>query len=179
VEDLIEALEGDDDSRVLLISADGDELLMEAKLDDSEDLVEDIAEAMPATEYGGDWQEDFTEATALAGQLDRPILLNFSGSDWCGWCMRLDEEVLSTEAFETFARENLVLAVADFPRETPQSEELRTQNAGLLQRFGVQGFPTIIVLDADGAELGRLGYQPGGPEPFIEAVSGLIAVQEE
>ena len=132
----------------------------------SPDVVSDSDGAVGS--YDGRWLEDYEEAKALAVSLDRPMLLDFAGSDWCGWCMKLEEDVFSKEAFETYAEENLVLVLLDFPRNKPQSDELRAQNAGLKAALGVGGFPTVVLLSPDGKELGRTGYEPGGPGPLIE-----------
>lgn len=113
------------------------------------------------------WGTDFTLALAQAKEQDRRILLFFTGSDWCGWCMRLNKEILSTPEFARFAREKLVLVELDYPKQKPQAAELMNQNANLARRFRITGFPTVIVLDPSGRAISRLGYQEGGPEPFI------------
>jgi thioredoxin-related protein len=100
-------------------------------------------------------------------------LLDFTGSDWCGWCQKLDREVFSQPEFRQFARDNIIFTKVDFPRNIPQSPAERAQNAELAQRYGVRGFPTIVVLNSKGKEVGRLGYMPGGPKPFVEALKRL------
>ncbi|MFU8781487.1 MAG: thioredoxin family protein, partial [Kiritimatiellia bacterium] len=113
------------------------------------------------------WLTDFEQAQAQAKETGRPILVNFSGSDWCGWCIRLDNEVLKEEAFKAYAKDNLVLFVADFPRRTKLPEKLAKQNETLAQRYSIQGFPTVLLLDAKGDVIGRTGYRAGGPEAYI------------
>lgn len=109
-------------------------------------------------------------AALAAGKL---TLLDFTGSDWCGWCMKLDREVFSQPEFQQFARDNVNLTKIDFPQKIPQSAAERARNAELAKQYGVRGYPTIIVLNAQGKQVGRLGYIPGGPRPFIEALKRL------
>lgn len=122
-----------------------------------------------------DWLTDFAAATKLAAEKDLPILVDFSGSDWCGWCIKLDNEVFSKDEFAKYAKDNLVLFMADFPRRTKLAPELSKQNQELMQRYGVRGFPTVLVLDAAGKQIGRTGYQPGGPEKYIEHIKEILA----
>lgn len=87
--------------------------------------------------------------------------------------MKLHHEILSTPQFAEYAREKLVLVELDFPRSKPQSPELQAQNASLAREFGIRGYPTVVVLDTDGRPVGRLGYQRGGPQPFLAKLSEL------
>ncbi len=113
------------------------------------------------------WLTDYAKAQAEAKAAHKLLLLDFTGSDWCGWCRRLDAEVFSKPEFEDYAKKNLVLMKVDFPRGKPLSDEERKQNYQLAQKFGVQGFPTIILLNGEGEPVGLLGYTPGGPDAFI------------
>ena len=117
-----------------------------------------------------EWRTDLPQAAAEARQNQRAILLNFSGSDWCGWCKRLDAEVFSQAAFQEYASSNLVAILADFPRRTAQDDALKAQNERLMQHFQVEGFPTVLLFTPEGELIGQLGYQPGGPAAFIEAI---------
>lgn len=102
------------------------------------------------------------------------MLLDFTGSDWCEWCIRMDKEVLRTKAFQDYASANLILLEVDFPNSGSQTPTLRTQNENLSSRYGVDGFPTFIVLDKDGKEIGRRsGYLEGGPQAFITMIEKL------
>jgi protein disulfide-isomerase len=121
----------------------------------------------------GEWTTDAAAARAGAANSGRKTFLFFTGSDWCGWCQRLQAEVLGTAEFKEFARQHLVLVELDFPRRTRQGAELKAQNARLSQQYGIDGFPTIVVLDDTGKEIGRLGYQRGGPGPFLQQVRQL------
>jgi len=122
-----------------------------------------------------EWMTDFEAARKQAEKTGNPILVNFSGSDWCGWCIRLDKEVLSQPAFKEYAGENLVLFLADFPRLTEQPEDLKQQNRELASRYGVRGFPTILLVDADGKKLAQTGYRRGGAEAYTEHIEELLS----
>lgn len=113
------------------------------------------------------WLTDFQKAQAEAKAGHKLLLVDFTGSDWCIWCMRLEAEVFSKPEFAEFAKDNLVLVRADFPRAKPLSAEVRKQNQELARQFAISSFPTIIVLNSEGKAVGLLGYMPGGPEPFI------------
>lgn len=119
------------------------------------------------------WITDYSAALAQAKAENKPVFIDFTGSDWCGWCIKLDKEVLSQPAFEDYAKKNLVRLYLDFPNGKPQSETLETQNKELAKKYGIQGFPTIVVLSPEGKTLGEMGYQRGGPEAFIKSLEKL------
>ena len=122
------------------------------------------------------WETDFEKAKAQAKAENKHILIDFSGSDWCGWCIKLDKEVFSQPAFKEYAQKNLVMVLADFPRDkSKQSEALQKQNNKLSKQFGVRGFPTVYVLDSSGEIIAKTGYQAGGPEAYVAHVKKLIA----
>ena len=121
-----------------------------------------------------DWLNDYTKAQEQAKAGNKILLLNFTGSDWCGWCIRFDKEVFSQPQFKEYARHNLVLVELDFPRAKAQSAELRKQNRQLAMQYEVVGFPTIIAVNSDGQKLWQYeGYFPGGPDAFIEELQKL------
>jgi len=132
---------------------------------------------MPASAEvgGGDakWVENFSMAQYTAQATKKRLLLDFTGSDWCGWCIKLDKEVFDTPEFKAYAAKNLVLVKVDFPRSVPQSQELKKQNAELASRFSIEGYPTLIVLSPEGQVLGKTGYQPGGPQVLINELESL------
>ena len=123
--------------------------------------------AFSSAKAESNWLTDFHRAQEEAKAGHKLLLINFTGSDWCGWCKRLDAEVFSKQEFADYAKENLVLMTADFPRAKPLSSEVRQQNATLAQKFGIEGFPTIVLLNSEGKMVGALGYTPGGPTAFI------------
>ena len=114
-----------------------------------------------------EWLTDYAKALAQAKTQNRPVLIDFTGSDWCGWCMKLDKEVFSLEDFKSYAAQKLVLLKIDFPRRKPLPAAEAAQNQKLANQFNVQGFPTVVVLKPDGTKAGELGYTPGGPKAFI------------
>jgi thioredoxin-related protein len=122
---------------------------------------------------GAEWISDYKKAQEEAKASNKLVLVNFTGSDWCGWCIKLDREVFSTPQFKDYASKNLVLMEADFPHAKPQSANVRKQNEELAMRYQIIGFPTIVVLDGDGKVVGELGYTPGGPGAFIAELEKL------
>lgn len=133
-----------------------------------------IVGALGAVAYGDGWETDFEKASAAAGKEGKYMLLDFSGSDWCGWCIRLDKEVFSKDEFKKFAGENLVCVLVDFPKAKEQDDALKAQNKKLAKKYGIRGIPTVIILAPDGALAGETGYQEGGPVKYIEHLKGII-----
>lgn len=121
------------------------------------------------------WLTDFDAAKKTAKEKKLPILVDFSGSDWCGWCVKLEKEVFSKAEFQSYAKDNLVLFLADFPKKSPQPDEVKKQNKALLDKFKVEGFPTVILMDAEGKELARTGYKNGGPEAYVKHLKELLS----
>ena len=119
------------------------------------------------------WDDDYDKALETAKAEKKMVLLDFTGSDWCGWCIKLDKEVFSQSEFKKYAKENLVLVEIDFPQGKHQTKKLKEQNEKLQSQFGVRGYPTIIVLNPEGKQVGKLGYMEGGPEAFTAALDKL------
>ncbi|MEO6004625.1 MAG: thioredoxin family protein [Opitutus sp.] len=128
--------------------------------------------AMPAAETTK-WTTDYEAALTKAKAENRHVFLFFTGSDWCSWCKRLNGEILSTPEFKSFASEKLILVEVDFPKSKPQSPAVKRQNASLAETHKIEGYPTVIVLDSSGKKVGELGYQEGGPGPFVEALKKM------
>ncbi|MGK0176660.1 MAG: protein disulfide-isomerase [Zhongshania aliphaticivorans] len=125
--------------------------------------------------YAGDgWKTNFEAALAEAKSQGKHVLVDFTGSDWCGWCIKLDKEVFSQNAFKQFADDELVLVEIDFPRKKQQSEELAAQNEKLVEQFGIRGFPTILLLSPEGELLEKTGYKSGGAESYIAHIKEII-----
>lgn len=127
------------------------------------------------------WETDINKAIAVSNKTKKPMLLFFTGSDWCGWCIRLQKEVLLKPEFATWAAKNVVLVELDFPRGKQQSDAIKMQNNGLQQAFGVQGFPTIwfaTAAEKDGKPnftgLGSMGYVAGGPSAWIANADEIL-----
>ena len=119
------------------------------------------------------WLTNLPEAQAKAKEAQKMVLMNFTGSDWCPWCIKLKNEVFAQPAFAEYAQKSLVLVELDFPRKKAQPEELKKANRALMEKYGIEGFPTLVVLDSQGRKLGQLGYGPGGAKPFIARLEAL------
>jgi protein disulfide-isomerase len=131
--------------------------------------------AAAVTVNGANWTTDYAAAREQAKAENRPILLEFTGSDWCPPCQRLNAEVFSRSEFSAFADENLILVKLDFPRRTEQAPELAAQNRRLAEKYGIQGFPTVVILSPSGEEIGRTGYRRGGVASYIRHLESIIA----
>ena len=130
--------------------------------------------ALPAL-AGPKWYTDLDEAKAVAAKENKPLLVDFTGSDWCGYCIKLHAEVFDKPEFEEFAK-NYVLVELDFPNKKPQPAEEKAKNKATQTKFGVSGFPTVLLIDAKSGEAyGRQsGYGPGtGPKAYIEKLSAF------
>lgn len=137
--------------------------------------------AYKATHEG--WLTSIDEAYALSKKTGRPILANFTGSDWCGWCKRLSASVFLQDDFKKWAAKKVILLELDFPRRKTLPEAIQAQNQSLQQAFQVTGFPTIWVFDLDKSSttkqysikaLGKTGYTPSVQE-FTTGVDQMIA----
>lgn len=127
--------------------------------------------ALMSAQSAEQWQTDYSAALEQAGKENKMVLLDFTGSDWCGWCIKLKKDTFSKPEFQKFAEGSLVLVELDFPRKKEQSAELKKQNQELAEKFGIEGFPTLVLLDPQGKEAARnVGYLPGGPEGFVKWV---------
>ena len=136
--------------------------------------------AAPATKgaKAGEWTMDFDAAKALAKEKNLPILINFTGSDWCGWCKLMDKLVFSKPEWTSFAKESLATVFIDFPRDkTLVPMHFVSRNETLSRQFGVEGYPTYILLAPDGVtRLGQLGASRNAtPEAFIADIKKLTA----
>jgi thioredoxin-related protein len=127
----------------------------------------------------GLWQTNFEAARSKAWAENKLLLVNFTGSDWCRWCMRLKSEVFDRDSFQAEAPRHFVLVELDFPVAKNISAKLRQQNETLSKRYGVRGYPTILLLDAEGKCVAETGYRPGGPSKYIEHLQTLLDVHEE
>jgi protein disulfide-isomerase len=116
------------------------------------------------------WMTDLKLAQDRAYAENRLVLINFTGSDWCGWCIKLKNEVFNKSEFTSFAERHLMLVEVDFPSRKPMDAQQRAVNKALANRYGVQGYPTVVLLNSKGNEVGRLGYMQGGPTAFIKAI---------
>ena len=133
-----------------------------------------IMVSLVATGKSNVWFDDFDKALAESKKLNRPILVNFTGSDWCVWCHKLESEVFDQPEFVDFAAKNLVLFMADFPRNKELSDEITKQNRGLLQKYEIKGFPTILLIDSEEKVIGTTGYREIGVKQYIIHLNELL-----
>lgn len=131
------------------------------------------------------WVSDFDVAVQRAKEEGKDLLVDFTGSDWCGWCIKLHEEVFAHDEFISYATDNYVLVALDFPR----SEEAKSRvpnparNEELSAKYKIRGFPTILLMTPDGDVFGETGYQAGGPAAYVTHLTelreeGLTALNE-
>ena len=103
----------------------------------------------PANNSG--WLINYEDVYNQSVEQNKPIMANFTGSDWCGWCKKLKKAVFDTETFKKWAEQNVILFELDYPRRTPQDSDIKQQNANLQRTFGqlVRGFPTVLIFDIE------------------------------
>ncbi|TYP97559.1 thioredoxin-like protein [Tenacibaculum adriaticum] len=121
-----------------------------------------------------DWQSTFKEAVKKAKKEHKPILIYFTGSDWCGPCMELDKNLFHTEKFKAYSKENMVLYLADYPRNKDLvTAKNKATNEELSRRYAQTSFPTLIMIDENGNVLGRKNgsYMVEYYYPFFEEIS--------
>jgi protein disulfide-isomerase len=129
--------------------------------------------AMPAHADSA-WLTDYKKAQQEAKSSNKLLMLDFTGSDWCGFCFQMDRAILSQPQFKDYASKNLILMEVDFPRRKLQSIDTKKQNEELAERYQIEGFPTIVILDGDGRTVWRYdGLFTGGPTAFIAELEKL------
>jgi thioredoxin-related protein len=128
------------------------------------------------------WHTDMSKATDISIKENKPMFLFFTGSDWCGWCIRLQKEVFKTPEFVKWAKDNVVLVELDFPRKNNQTDAVKMQNAQLQQQLQVRGYPTVWFVSAvkttdakvNLTALGSTGYVAGGPQVWLDGANQII-----
>ncbi|WDE98157.1 thioredoxin family protein [Lentisphaera profundi] len=128
-----------------------------------------------AVSAGGEgWETKFNLAQEKAVAENKSLLVDFTGSDWCGWCIRLKKEVFDHKEFSDFAKEKFVLVEIDYPKSKEQSAEIKAQNEELKNKYKIQGYPTILLMDAQGRPFAKTGYQAGGPSAYNMHLTTLL-----
>lgn len=138
--------------------------------------------AMNAQKSELTWHTNMEEAMQISAKKNKPLMLFFTGSDWCGWCIRLQKEVFHKPEFVQWAKKNVVLVELDFPRGKQLDQAIRQQNYGLQNALKVQGFPTIWFVTAEKKEdgkvnlsqLGSTGYVAGGPDAWLTGANQIL-----
>lgn len=122
----------------------------------------------------GKWLESYEEAVKLSEQTGKPILADFTGSNWCGYCVKLKKEVFDTPQFKAWAAGNVILLELDYPRPNLQADWIKRQNNMLRDRYEIASYPTVMILNADGSVIGSQGYKKGGPNRWISVANNTI-----
>ncbi len=122
-----------------------------------------------------EWRTDLDAALEAAAEENKVVFLYFAGTDWCGWCHRLMDEVLHTTAFEEYAAAALVPVLIDFPNDREQSEKLQRRNMALAREYEIAGFPTVYVLSPEEELIHETGYLQGGPANYISRLKAAIS----
>ena len=127
--------------------------------------------------YSQEWKTNFETAKTEAAKQNKNILLVFSGSDWCGPCIKLDRDIWKSAEFMEYAKNNLILERADFPKKKSNqlSPEIRKMNQSLAEKYNKDGmFPLVIVLDKNGKVLGKTAYKKNSPTEYIALLKSFI-----
>lgn len=134
------------------------------------------------TAHNEGWMVSLDKAYEEAAKTGKPIMANFTGSDWCGWCIRLTKSVFSKPEFKKWAADNVVLLELDFPKRSKLPKELEKQNYKLAKAFKITGYPTVWVFDLKKDKNGKFEISPLGktgfketPQEFISAAEKMIA----
>ena len=121
-----------------------------------------------------DWTTDFSAARKRAAAEHKKLLLDFTGSDWCAACKQLERDVFPTEDFAAFAKDYILVRV-DYPAHKALKEPQKSQNEWLKSEYAIEGFPTVLILDARNRELGRVvGYAPDGPGAYLQSLTAAM-----
>lgn len=120
------------------------------------------------------WHDSFDSAKAAAADSGKPILADFTGSDWCHWCVKLKEDVFEKDEFKEWARDNVILLELDYPKRSSQAPSIKKQNAELARRYNVSGYPTVLLLTPDGEVMGKLGYD-ADVSKWVKSAEAILA----
>lgn len=131
--------------------------------------------SIPVFAADNGWQTNLEAAKKIAEKDNKVILMDFSGSDWCGWCIKLDKEVFSQAAFKDYAKDNLILVMVDFPKKKQLDAATKAANKALMEKYGVKGFPTVVLVDSKGTVIAQTGYRSGGAAAYVEHIKELLA----
>ena len=121
------------------------------------------------------WVTDFAQASKTAKKSGKYMLVDFSGSDWCGWCQKLEAEVFSKPEFKQYAQKNLICVLVDFPQSKYQSDDQKAKNQQLSVQYAIEGYPTVLILSPSGQLVATTGYQDGGAANYVKYLKQVIA----
>ena len=131
---------------------------------------------------GEGWTHDFAAAKKQAADEKKDLLIDFTGTDWCGWCRELNAEVFIQAPFKAGVKDKFVLVELDYPQKPENvaklSDETKAQNKELQAKYSITGFPTILLCDAEGRPYAKTGFQKGGPEKYVTHLDELRAKKD-
>lgn len=127
-----------------------------------------------ANAAGVTWHTNYEEAVNQSKEKSKPMILFFTGSDWCTWCNKLEEEALNTPDFADQANDKYIFVKLDYPMQKKLSTALIEQNKQLQEKFDIRSFPTVILLDANQQQIGITGYRPGGGKPYADHLNKMM-----
>lgn len=145
--------------------------------DEKARIAEEVADALKDGDSANPtltiWHESFDDAKAAALESGKPILADFTGSDWCHWCVKLKEDVFEKDEFKKWARDNVILLELDYPKRSSQDPMIKQQNAKLAKEYNITGYPTVLLMTPEGKVLGKLGYS-SEPSKWIESATSIL-----
>jgi thioredoxin-related protein len=129
---------------------------------------------------GEGWTTNYEAAKKEAASSKKSLLIDFTGSDWCGWCIKLNDEVFKHDTFKNGVKDKFILVELDFPNDkSNQSEAVQKQNQELAKQYGIEGFPTILLTDEEGRPFASTGYKPGGPGEYVAHLDSLLEKRKQ
>lgn len=120
------------------------------------------------------WHANIEDALERAKKHDKRVFVFFTGSDWCTWCHRLRDEVFDHQEFQDYVKKNMEMVMLDFPRSIEQDKATEEYNQEQARKYGIRGFPSVIILEKDGEVAMQLGYQEGGPVKYVEYMQSVL-----
>jgi len=123
------------------------------------------------------WTTNYEQALQDAKSENKPIVLFFTGSDWCKWCKQLEKEAFNTQEFINAAGNRFIFVELDFPMSSSLDSKTAAQNDRLQRQFGINGYPTVIVLDSQGRKIGQTGYKPGGGASYANHLKNIANIR--
>ena len=122
----------------------------------------------------GDWLTDFSTAKKQAETSNKPILMLFTGSDWCPYCIKWEKEAFSKPEFQNYAKSNLVLLLVDFPEKKKLPKAQAKANDALLEKYKIEEYPTVVMLNSKAKKVGSFNYTEGGPNVLLGKIESTL-----
>ena len=121
------------------------------------------------------WYTDYSKALEVSKKTNKPIVLFFTGSDWCTWCNKMEAEILSQSDFVSAVGDKFIFVKLDFPMKTKLDANIEAQNNALMDKYNVEGFPTLIIIDSKEKYITKANYQQGGAKNFASHLQKLVS----